>query len=245
MRDKHHNQMTIKTRKAVNPFAGHCLWSELQDDLPEYAQRHLDAARAGEVEEAIGLCSAAPNEYRGLIALAAYWSGVANPAYREIMRAVWNHDHNQLMGATQDDRRLIRRMLRAAEFDHPFSGSVTAFRGTSSINLRTASKGLSWTLSRDVACWFAHRFDREDQQPLVLKARIDAADIIFWDNTRREQEIVFSQPVPAEPDPHPHTWIEAAKKLRQQRRRAQTTRLRRIKQRGLPNAKANAHVAVA
>ena len=86
-----------KSRKAVRPIAGDNLWYDLEDELPEYAQCHLDAARAGDPDEAVGLCRAAPNECRGWIALAAYWSGVPNPAFREIMRAVWNHDHDQLI----------------------------------------------------------------------------------------------------------------------------------------------------
>jgi hypothetical protein len=216
-----------RARKAVRPWDSDELWCDLQDELPEYARCHLDAARAGDPDAAARPCAAAPNEYRGLIAVAAYWSGVPNPAYREIMRAVWNHDHNYLMAATKNDRRLIRRMLRAAEFDHPFSGSITVFRGTSGVSPTRASKGLSWTASRDVACWFAHWFPNRGQ-PIVLKATVRATDVVFWDDTRSEQEVIFREPVPFELDPDPDTWFQAAEGLRRRRKREQAARLRKL-----------------
>jgi hypothetical protein len=209
------------------------LWFDLEELLPEYAQCHLDAARAGDPDEAFGLCCAAPNEYRGLIAMAAYWSGVSNPAYREIIRAVWHHDHNYLMAATGNDRRLIRRMLGAAAFDHPFSGSITVFRGTSGVSPTTASKGLSWTASREVACWFAYRFAKPDREPIVLKTTVASADIVFWDNTRSEREVIFRRPVSFELDPDPDTWLQAAERLRRRQKREQAARLRKFKQASL------------
>ena len=215
-----------KPRKPVN-LHGDDLWWQLEDELPEYAQRHLDVARAGDADEAESLCFAAPNEYRGLIALAAFWSGVPNPAYREIMRTVWNHDHGFLLGAVQNDRRLIRRMFRAAAFEHPFSRAITVYRGAAGVNAVTASKGLSWTTSRDVACWFAYRF-QGDRPPIVLRATVDAADVVFWDDERNEQEVIFKRPFSFEVDPDPDTWFQAAGRLRRRRKRHQAARLRKF-----------------
>jgi hypothetical protein len=144
----------------------------------------LDPAFAGDESAALGICVAAPNEYRGLIALAAYYTGVQNPAYREIIGAVCNHDHAQLMGAAEHDRRLIRQMVKAAKFDHPFSGPLTIFRGASGVTAKRASKGLSWTLSRETACFFAYRFV-DPPKPIVLKTTINASDIILW-GTRKK-----------------------------------------------------------
>jgi hypothetical protein len=100
---------------------GFALRTWLEIKLPSYAKRYLDPAFAGDESAALGICVAAPNEHRGLIALAAYYTGVPNPAYREIIGAVWNHDHAQLMGAAEHDRRLIRQMIKAAEFNHPLA----------------------------------------------------------------------------------------------------------------------------
>jgi hypothetical protein len=182
-------------------------WLEVK--LPSYAKRYFERAFGGDESAAFGICVAAPNEWRGLIALAAYHSGVPNPGYRTIIRAVWNHDHAHLIKAAEHDRRLIRRMIKAAEFDHPFSGPLTIFRGASGITARTAAKGLSWTFSRETACFFACRF-RAPLEPIVLKTEIDASDIILWDDSRNEKEVILRRDIPAQVEPEPETWAEIA-----------------------------------
>jgi len=49
--------------------------------------------------------------------------------------------------------------------------------------------GLSWTLSKPQAAWFAHRFDHNGK-PTVAKARCKRADVFCYLNGRQEQEIV-------------------------------------------------------
>jgi hypothetical protein len=192
----------------------------LEHKLPSYAKRYLDAALAGDEQQACSICCAAPNEYRGSIALAAYYLRVPNPAYQTIIRMVWNHDHQSLMTTARHDRRLIRRMMKAGKFEHPFSGSIVVFRGTAGMNLAKASKGLSWTLSREMACFFGFRYivqGADDYRlagnPVVLKASIDASDIVFWDNSLREQEVVLRRDISAELDPEPETWADTANKM--------------------------------
>jgi len=58
----------------------------------------------------------APNEWRGQIALAAYFLGLPNPAYRNIVEAVWDHDHPQLLGEAADQRINPRSIITAARF---------------------------------------------------------------------------------------------------------------------------------
>ena len=77
-----------------------------------------------------------------------------------------------------------------------------------------AAKGLSWTLNRDVACWFAHRPGKGAL--LVATATIDASDIVYHSDTRNEAEVVLRRQVRADLDPEPATWQTAAK--RQERR---------------------------
>ncbi len=192
------------------------IWLQLK--LPSYAGRYLESAFAGDEGDAIKICVAAPNEYRGWIALAAYHLAVPNPAYRTIIRNVWNHDHQYFLTATRHDRRLIRRMMKAGEFEHPFSGSIVVFRGTAGMSLAKASKGLSWTLSRETACFFGFRFvvqgiddHRFAGNPVVLKADVHASDVVFWDDSRREQEVVLRRDISAGLDPDPETWSETAK----------------------------------
>jgi hypothetical protein len=190
----------------------------LERMLPSDAKCYLDSAFAGDEGDAFKICGAAPNEYRGWIALAAYHLAVPNPGYRTIIRNVWNHDHQFFLAATGHDRRLIRRMMKAGEFEHPWSGSIVVFRGTAGMSLAKASKGLSWTLSRETACFFGFRFvvqgaddPRLAGNPLVLKADVHASDIVFWDDSLEEQEIVLRRDISAGLDPEPETWAATAK----------------------------------
>jgi hypothetical protein len=88
--------------KRMHKILGECLWSCLERDLPPYAKVYLDDAKSGDKAAAFSLCLAAPNEWRGWIAVAAYRIGVPNPGYQTIIRAVWNHNHAQLLAAVQN-----------------------------------------------------------------------------------------------------------------------------------------------
>lgn len=63
---------------------------------------------------------------------------------------------------------------------------------------------------RKTACFFACRFSPA-LKPIVLKAHIDASDIILWDDSRNEKEIVSRRDISAKLDPEPETWADAAK----------------------------------
>ena len=49
-------------------------------------------------------------------------------------------------------------------------------------------------------------------KPIVLKARIDASDIILWDS-RNEQEVIVRRDIAAEMDPEPETWADSANQV--------------------------------
>lgn len=71
----------------------------------------------------------------------------------------------------------------------PHSGPFVVYRGVSGRGLLRRVRGLAWTASLDVACWFAMRLgDLAD--PAVYKARIQADDVFFYANGRCEQEFV-------------------------------------------------------
>ena len=109
-------------------------------------------------------------------------------------------------------------MIAAAQFEHPLSGSLRAFRGASDVTLRKAANGLSWTLSRDVACWFARRFAPESSRWMVVVADIDASDVIFWEDDRHEEEIVLKRRAWACIDANPETWALAANRHENRKR---------------------------
>ena len=52
--------------------------------------------------------------------------------------------------------------------------------------------GLSWTASLETAKWFAHRFDRGDNQGYVETAIVTKEDILAYFNTRSEDELVVN-----------------------------------------------------
>jgi hypothetical protein len=87
--------MTIKTETYAKMY-GELLRTKLQRLLPPYASCYLEGAFAGDEQQAFKICVAAPNEYRGLIAEAAYFLGVPNPGYQTIIRNVWEHDHKMV-----------------------------------------------------------------------------------------------------------------------------------------------------
>jgi hypothetical protein len=206
------------TRRPINPREADALLHEIEYELPVDVKPYLDATFVEhDAEAADELVGAAPNHLRGWIALCAYLSGLPNPAYRVIINSVWNHDHDQLVGVS-GGRRQVRRMMVAAKFPVPFSGEITIFRGTAKVEAEKAVKGLAWTTSYEVACWFAHRFSFE--RPLVLKAVVPATEIIYWTDERREKEVILRTAPPLLIDDHPEQWKEIAKKERKRRRAA-------------------------
>jgi len=64
--------------------------------------------------------------------------------------------------------------------------TVTIYRGVTSHN-QTSIKALSWTLDRDKAEWFAHRFGEEGT---VYEAQIDKENILALFNGRNEAEVI-------------------------------------------------------
>lgn len=207
-------------RRPVNPIAADGLLHWIWDQLPSYAERFMDATFNGhDPEAASSLVSAAPNEWRGLIALCAYWIGLPNPAYREIVGNVRIHDHWRLKKAARGGAPHVRRMMAAAEFPIPMSGPVTVYRGVFNLDPAMAVKGLAWTTSHEVACWFACKWiSQPGSDPLVLKATVDASDLIYWSNDREEHEVILRRVPPIEVDEYSGCWQDIANRLAEARR---------------------------
>jgi hypothetical protein len=83
-------------------------------------------------------------------------------------------------------------MIASAQFEIPFTGFVTIYRGACGIDRQRAERGLSLTTDRSVASWFAHRSIWRGGQlrPLVVAATVPWSDIIYYSNEREEKEIV-------------------------------------------------------
>jgi hypothetical protein len=214
-------------RRPVNPIGADQLLHEIWDSLPEYASCYMEPTFTDhDPEAAADLASAAPNEWRGLIALCAYWIGLPNPAYRAIIDRVWVHDHHYFIAAARGGAPQVRRMFTAAEFPVPFSAAVTVYRGSAAVKPEKALKGLAWTTSHDVACWFAHRFSHE--KPLVLKATVPATEIIYWSDERSESEVILRRVPPLAIDEQANRWRGIAENLIQIRQAAVLAKLKHI-----------------
>ena len=78
---------------------------------------------------------------------------------------------------------------------------ILIYRGTYGLDEMAAPQGLSWTISKSKAEWFAcrgplgldvypRREFRYEHGPLVTTAAIDVSNVLMWSNERAEQEVV-------------------------------------------------------
>ena len=64
--------------------------------------------------------------------------------------------------------------------------TLVVYRGVTSYNANRV-KALSWTLDREKAEWFAHRFDEDGA---VYEAKIDKAHVYAFFSSRNESEVI-------------------------------------------------------
>lgn len=100
---------------------------------------------------------------------------------------VLNHDKNVtklqvLSWIKAADKEILMNPAERAIYDS-LPDSVTAYRGCKSAK---GIKGLSWTLSRDVAEFFKDRFGKGK----LYQAQINKADVIAYLNDRDEHEVI-------------------------------------------------------
>lgn len=102
---------------------------------------------------------------------------------REILPGAWMDTENE-----EQHRTSSLELFRAAGFvtDAPNKpeGRLTIYHG---VENGESELGIAWTLSLDVARWFAQRFGRHDH---ILRGEIDADKILAYLVGRHEEEIV-------------------------------------------------------
>jgi hypothetical protein len=173
-----------------------------------WAAAHVRPAFAGDPEAAFSLCVALTNEKRGPVAVALFKARVPIAAFRTFLTSVWEHDHGGLIAAAESRRRLAA-MFSYAAYPVPTGtpAVVRVWRGTAGLTMRQAARGFSWTLNRDIACWFAVRFASAGRQPLVLVAEVASADVALFHDGRNEREAVLMRPpVKTAIDGSPSDW---------------------------------------
>jgi len=156
-----------------------------------WAVQYVAPAFAGDVHAARSLAYALSNEKRGAVAVAMWRAKVPSAAYSAFLQEVWLHDHDELLKAASS-RRTLHYMFRYAALPRPADDeTLRVWRGASDLTADEARKGFSWTIDRDIACWFATRFG---QQPIVITAEVCGRAIGWLTNEIGEQEALILQP---------------------------------------------------
>ena len=169
-------RQTRRRNRCPNTFAAYLARHALHQSLDtnhSYAACYIDRAMEGDEDAAHRLSVALPNRYRGSVAVALWRAKIPVPSFRTFLGAVWRHDHRYLIEAAGTCRTL-RAMFRYARFAIPdhLPPTIRAWRATSFLTRKQAERGYSWTLDRDVACWFAVRFSERNGRPLVLATEV-------------------------------------------------------------------------
>ena len=150
----------------------------------------------GDEEAAYSAICLAPNDNRGALVREAYDANIPNPAFRTLVCAGWNHDHDQLVLTARNRMTTLRRWFERAAFDvSHLPDVVTAYRGAIVPDGQPpvlAACGLSWTLSQERAHYFADYWRRRGAKGkcVVVEAQIKRRYIKAYIDEREEQELV-------------------------------------------------------
>ena len=80
-----------------------------------------------------------------------------------------------------------KRIMKKLKNQMDSEGYITIYRGFSD---KTRNEGNSYTLSKDVAIWFAKRFSKESEASHVNKYKIHIYDVLAFITDRNEAEII-------------------------------------------------------
>lgn len=151
-----------KLFNAYDPAAGLRAWQKAMDGNTDFYAGYV------------------PRVMREPVLRAAVIAKMPRPAFREMVSQLWTDNRHERM--TLDG---ARRIFEYAEFDvSHLPEKVSLYRGALA-KPTTARKGISWTLDRDVAAWFAMR--PAGGQPVVLKVEVTRSSIAaFFDHTEQE-----------------------------------------------------------
>lgn len=180
--------------------------------IDPWAVKYVVPAMHGDSKAALSLGGALRNEHRGEVTRLFWKVKAPKNVVRALVSSTWEHDHQWLVAAIGAPSQL-RKLFAYADFEiPPMADGSRVWRGTSGLSFERARKGYSWTLDRDVACWFAMRYQTQSRTPLVMFADIARSEIAYFPKDRSENEIVLLTPPLAIADPTPTNWIDGFKK---------------------------------
>lgn len=161
----------------------------------EHLKRLQDGVLRGAPKQALELAASVTPEMRGTLAVSLWQSNVPPSAYRVFLDEVWSKYHGAVIDHVRSRKRLIQMFLHA-DFSLPtdWPDQITLWHGANKISPLKAAKGYSWTTSKDVACWFAMRFDSDPSTCMVLKTTVSKSQIVYFSDDRSESEVLLIRP---------------------------------------------------
>lgn len=157
---------------------------------PEWGQEYLDDAFAGCPDATEGLILALPDRDRAAMVRSLYRARVPPEAFRVALEDAWTqtHHYNGVLREARSWAQFVR-WCRYAAFELPddIPDPVTIYRGIPDVEAWDAAHGVSWTLDRERAEWFANRWETD---PVVVACTVPKASLIFYSNAREEQEVI-------------------------------------------------------
>lgn len=149
----------------------------IRNALPGAARLDLDRVFEGNAAAARPLVEAAPRRLVGHMAYLAYLLKVPNPAYRELIGAVWCAEP----GALADfwPAVTVRRMLESAAFQLPEIGTGVIAHRAGTWDKRRLAAGLVWYPARHDALRFPIGPQRR-RPAAIVTCFAEREKIIFW-----------------------------------------------------------------
>lgn len=168
-----------------------CMLAYSEAQYHEYIQMRKDVLRTESSQDVLSMV-ASHHRMPCMYCCMDYF--LSRAGYEECLVAAWTTSKidNSMLSLNQKlelfDEADLDKLLAAGD-PLPPDDSLTIYRGCSGggKNLNKAREAMSWTLSLDVAEWFAVRFEKK---PVVYKATISRADVLFYSNQMNEQEVV-------------------------------------------------------
>lgn len=103
--------------------------------------------------------------------------------FKEVLLFSWIMVEHPLSDVNVTKNEMLR-WFGKLNFVSDFSGAVTIYRGVGSEKYRD---GISWTLDKSKAEWFATRFT---DNGIVYSAKVKSKDILYYISDRGEEEII-------------------------------------------------------
>jgi hypothetical protein len=170
-------------------------WADVAKECPWVDFHNLDRMSNGDTDAAESFIFHLPNPDRGrLVAWVFTVPGYSQAIKQTVLATAWEHDHLHVAQAAGSMRRLLSWFKKARFPKSHLPERFPVWRGTSYQSLTDARKGLSWSVDKDTACWFALRRVPEAKKStaLVLRRDITRDEVLFHREERQENEIVLA-----------------------------------------------------